>query len=117
MDGLCFIYGLYSSHRKNQLDSAFLGDYPLGSITEEPTMNYTNLSTKELIHYAQLDAKTDLEKALVAKFSSIIDENESLESENKSLQREISNAPDLSDIRGRISTIRSDLAELEDELS
>jgi hypothetical protein len=29
-------------------------------------MNYTTLSLKELIHYGELDATTELEKALVA---------------------------------------------------
>lgn len=40
-------------------------------------MNYTNLNTKELLHYASLDAKTDLEAELVKRLrQEIYDERE-----------------------------------------
>ena len=41
-------------------------------------MNYLHMTIDELLHYGELDAETDLEKALVKALDRVVNEYESL---------------------------------------
>lgn len=73
-------------------------------------MNYSSLSTKELLHYASLDAMTELERALVAK----LEEMQTIEADYKDLEDE--HGEKMRKIERRIDGIMDAIRELEEVL-
>jgi hypothetical protein len=73
-------------------------------------MNYTTLSLKELIHYGELDARTPLERALVAALSEMADVTE----ERDELQRQVDDSVDRDEVRMKIEDIKMAIEALED---
>jgi vacuolar-type H+-ATPase subunit I/STV1 len=73
-------------------------------------MNYSQLSLKELIHYGELDATTELERALVAALA----EAQGLEADYATLEDE--HAAKLRTVERRLDAIKEAIQDLEDEL-